>query len=132
MENNALSAILTNLMKPTSTSAGKALKAFALILALAALPLFLGGTGCATGGRTEQSAGERMDDRNISSRVKTALAEDAQFKYDGVNVETFKSKVQLSGFVTSRDQKNRAGDIAKTVPGVKEVLNNITVKDSMN
>jgi len=28
--------------------------------------------------------------------------------------------VQLSGFVDSRDQKNRAGDLAKKIEGVKE------------
>jgi osmotically-inducible protein OsmY len=38
----------------------------------------------------------------------------------------------LSGFVNSRDQKNRAGDLAKKVPGVKQVVNNITVKESVN
>ena len=119
-------------MNPTPASTGKALKTFALILTIASLPLFLGVSGCAIGGRTEQSAGARIDDRNISSRVKTALAEDPQFKYDGVNVETFKNTVQLSGFVISKDQKNRAGDIAKKVPEVKEVLNNITIKELMN
>jgi len=38
----------------------------------------------------------------------------------------------LSGFVNSRDQKNRAGDLAKKVEGIKEVANNITVKESAN
>ena len=119
-------------MNHTSANTGKTLKALALILVLATLPLFLGVTGCAIGSRTEQSAGERIDDHNTSSRVKNALAEDAQFKYDGVNVETFRSTVQLSGFVTSRDQKNQAGEIARKVPAVKEVVNNITVKESVN
>ena len=45
-------------------------------------------------GRKAGGERERIDDRNISSRVKTALAEDPQFKYDGVNVETFKGVVQ--------------------------------------
>jgi len=44
-------------------------------------------------------------------------------------VETFKSTVQLSGFVNTRDQKNRAGDIARKVKGVNDVENNITVKE---
>ena len=47
-------------------------------------------------------------------------------------MQTFKSVVQLSGFVNSRDQKNRAGDLAKKVEGIKEVHNNITVKESAN
>jgi hyperosmotically inducible periplasmic protein len=49
-----------------------------------------------------------------------------------VSVETFKGTVQLSGFVNSRDQKNRAGDLAKNVVAVKDVVNNITVKESSN
>jgi osmotically-inducible protein OsmY len=94
--------------------------------------LLLGVTGCATGGRYNQSTGERIDDHGTSSRVREALADDSQYKYGGVNVETLKGTVQLSGFVNSRDQKNRAGDLARKVTGVKEVVNNITVKESVN
>jgi len=86
-------------------------------------------TGCTTGSRYEQSTGERIDDHGTSSRVRAALADDSQYKYDGVNVETFKGVVQLSGFVDTRDQKNRAGDLARKVKGVTDVENNITVKE---
>ena len=103
-----------------------------MILSLGALPLLMGVTGCTTGSRYEQSTGERIDDHGTSSRVKDALADDTQYKYGGVSVETFKGTVQLSGFVNSRDQKNRAGDLARRVAGVKEVVNNITVKESAN
>jgi osmotically-inducible protein OsmY len=44
-------------------------------------------------------------------------------------VETFKGTVQLSGFVNMKDQKNRAGDLARKVKGVIDVENNITVKE---
>ena len=64
--------------------------------------------------------------------MKAVLGQDSQYKYDGVSVETFKGTVQLSGFVNSRDQKNRAGDLAKKVSGVKALVNNITVKESAN
>ena len=106
-------------------------KAFGLMLALGALPM-ISMTGCTTGSRYEQSTGERIDDHGTSSRVKAALADDTQYKYETVSVETFKGTVQLSGFVNSRDQKNRAGDLAKQVPGVKAFVNNITVKESSN
>jgi osmotically-inducible protein OsmY len=121
-----------NIMKNTSVNSGKTLKVFSLILSLGAMSLLWGGTGCTTGSRYEQSTGEQIDDHHTSSRVKAALAQDTQYKYDGVSVETFKSTVQLSGFVTSKDQKNQAGDIAKKVTGVKAVINNITVKESAN
>ena len=116
-------------MKKTSVNMGKTLKVLGLVIGLGALPLLLGVTGCTTGSRYEQSTGERIDDHNTSSRVRAALADDSQYKYDGVNVETFKGVVQLSGFVNTKDQKNRAGDLARKVKGVTDVENNITVKE---
>ena len=116
-------------MKKTSVNTGKTLKVLGLVIGLGAMPLLLGVTGCTTGSRYEQSTGERIDDHGTSSRVRAALADDSQYKYDGVNVETFKGVVQLSGFVNTRDQKNRAGDLARKVKGVTDVENNITVKE---
>ena len=84
--------------------------------------------GCA-GNRYEQSTGEHIDDKATSMRVKKALGEDSQYKYSGVEVKTFKGTTQLSGFVDTRDQKSRAGEIAKNVEGVKSLKNNITVKE---
>ena len=118
-------------MTKTSLNTGKTLRACGLILSLTALPLVGGLAGCA-GNRYTQSTGERIDDRADSSRVRKALSDDTQYKYGDVNVQTFKGVVQLSGFVNSRDQKNRAGDLAKRVAGIKEVENNITVKESAN
>ncbi len=86
------------------------------------------GVGCA-GNQYEQSTGEYIDDKGTTSRVKTALGEDPQYKYEEVQVTTFKGTVQLSGFVSNRAQKGKAEDIAKSIPGVKEVVNNITVKE---
>lgn len=119
-------------MTKTSVNAGKTLKMLGLVIGLGALPFLLGVTGCTTSSRYEQSTGERIDDRGTSSRVRGALAEDTQYKYGGVNVATFKGTVQLSGFVNSRDQKNRAADLARNVNGVREVANNITVRESAN
>jgi osmotically-inducible protein OsmY len=119
-------------MKALSANIGRALRTFGLILALGTMPLFLGMTGCTTGGRYNKSTGDRIEDQGTSSRVMMALAEDTQYKYVAVNVQTLKGTVQLSGFVNSGDQKNRAGDLAKKVAGVKEVVNNITVKESGN
>ena len=107
----------------------KTVNTVGLIICLGALPLLGGVTGCASS-RYTQSTGERSDDHATSSRVSAALANDRQYKYfEGVNVETFKNVVQLSGFVNTRDLKNRAGDIARDAAGGREVRNNITVKE---
>ena len=116
-------------MNKTSGSTGRVLKLSALILSVSALAMTGGMTGCA-GDRYTQSTGERIDDKADSSRVRDRLSEDTHYKYEDVKVQTFKGVVQLSGFVNSRDQKDRAGDLAKKVEGVKEVENNITVKET--
>ena len=119
-------------MNKTPVKTGKTLRVFGTILLFGAMPLLLGVTGCATSNHHDQSAGERVDDRATSSRVRDALSADPLYKFGGVNVETFKGTVQLSGFVTAREQKSRAADLARNVPGVREVANNITVKESVN
>lgn len=85
-------------------------------------------TGC-SGDRYNESTGEHIDDAATTGRVKSALHGDSMYKYPDVDVTTFKGTVQLSGFVDNRDQKSRAGTLAKDVPGARDVVNNITVKE---
>jgi len=85
-------------------------------------------SGCA-GDSYHRSTGEAIDDHTISSRVKTALKEDSEYKFPLVEVKTFKDTVQLSGFVKSSQQKSRAADIAKQAAGSRNVENNITVRE---
>jgi osmotically-inducible protein OsmY len=83
--------------------------------------------GCA-GNRYKESTGEYVDDSTITAKVKTALVSDPVVKAAQVNVETFKHVVQLSGFVDSREQEERAIQVARGVHGVKEVRSSIIVK----
>src|SRR5438034_3037872 len=96
----------------------------AFVLATTAV---IGLTGCA-GDRYTRSTGENIDDTATSGRVKDALAKDGVYRYPDVKVTTFKGTAQLSGFVETRDQKTRAGELARNVAGVREVVNNITIK----
>jgi osmotically-inducible protein OsmY len=88
-------------------------------------------TGC-TGTRYERSTGEYIDDKSLSSRVRSALADNPEYKFGDVAVTSFKGTVQLSGFVNTTDQKKMAGNIAEKVQNVKNVENNITVKEKIN
>ena len=103
-------------------------KVIGLAMCLATLPILGLVSGCA-GDRYHQSTGEDIDDHATSMRVKSALAGDADYKYQDVKVQTFKGVVQLSGFVDTRTQKSRAEELAKNVPDVRSVENNITVKE---
>ncbi|MGZ5009942.1 MAG: BON domain-containing protein [Methylobacter sp.] len=91
-----------------------------------ALTLLTAG-GCASTTKTE-GTGEYVDDSVITTKVKSALAGDPSVSSSEVNVETFKGVVQLSGFVSSRAEMNRAVEVARTVNGVKSVKNDMRLK----
>lgn len=84
-------------------------------------------TGCA-GDRYSRSTGQYIDDKTLAMHVNSALNDNAEYKLGDVNVQVFRGTVQLSGFVNTRDQKEKAGQIAKGVEGVRGVENNLTVK----
>ncbi len=83
--------------------------------------------GCAST-RTHESTGEYVDDSVITTKVKALLAEDEFLKSFQIGVETYKGTVQLSGFVNSEQTVDKAGQIARSVKGVRSVRNNLVVK----
>jgi len=83
--------------------------------------------GCA-GTATKEGTGEYVDDTVVTTKVKAAIFNEPSLKVFQVNVETFKGTVQLSGFVNTRDEINRASEVARGVPGVTAVRNDIRLK----
>ena len=78
--------------------------------------------------RTHESTGEYVDDSTITTKVKALLAEDDFLKSFQIGVETYKGTVQLSGFVNSQQAVDKAGEITRSVKGVRSVKNNLIVK----
>lgn len=78
--------------------------------------------------KTQESTGEYIDDTVITSTVKAKLLEDKDVSGLAINVETFKSVVQLSGFAKSEAERQKAGQLARSVRGVKDVKNDIRIK----
>jgi osmotically-inducible protein OsmY len=78
--------------------------------------------------RTQESAGEYVEDSVITTKVKSLLAADDFLKSFQISVETYKGIVQLSGFVDSQSAVNKAGQIAGGVQGIQYVKNNLNVK----
>jgi hyperosmotically inducible protein len=87
-------------------------------------------SGCA-GNQYDRSTGQYIDDKSLTVRVNSALHDNPDYKFDDVAVNVFRGTVQLSGFVNVADQKSKAESIAKGVQGVKEVVNNISLKASV-
>ena len=98
-----------------------------IIHCLVLLTLIATFAGCAAT-RTQESTGEYVDDSVITTKVKSLLAEDDFLKSFKISVETYKGIVQLSGFVNSQNAVDKAGQITRTVKGVKSVKNNLIIK----
>ena len=67
-----------------------------------------------------------------SARLKAKFAEDKHVSAMRIQVETLKGEVQLSGFAASQAEKERAGQIARSVDNVTRVRNNIVVRSGSN
>lgn len=78
------------------------------------------------GGST--SVGNAVDDPIITTKVKSALLADPNVKSFDIAVVTRKGEVQLSGFVDSQAQIDRAIAIAHKVDGVTSVGNEMSIK----
>jgi hyperosmotically inducible protein len=74
------------------------------------------------------TGGEVFDDSILTAKVKAALIESPDTKAHQINVETKEGVVQLSGFVDNAEAKAAATSVAKSVTGVKDVKNELSVK----
>ena len=92
---------------------------------IAVMAAFAAGCSVTSG---QSTTGEYVDDATITTRVKTRFAEDKTVAATRIQVETLKGVVQLSGFAVSEAEKQRAAQIAASVPGVKQVQNAVVVR----
>lgn len=83
--------------------------------------------GCASTDKQE-STGEYIDDAAITTKVKAAFVDDDDLKASEIKVETFKGVVQLSGFVANPNHVAKATKVAREIPGVESVKNDIRLK----
>ncbi len=69
-----------------------------------------------------------VDDSDLQRQVKEQIATNPSFA--NVNVEVEKATVTLTGTVPTKDDKKAAKDLAKGIPGVKDVKEKLTVSAS--
>jgi osmotically-inducible protein OsmY len=77
---------------------------------------------------TGETAGENIDDASITTAVKAKLAAEKPATLTQVGVETNLRTVHLTGVVAGDALRQRAGDLATSVKGVREVKNDIQVR----
>lgn len=103
------------------------MKKQSLIAAALSAFLLVSVVGCASTSKQE-GTGEYVDDAVITTKVKAAIFNEPTLKSTEINVETFKGAVQLSGFVSSQADVNKAVEITRSVKGVVSIKNNMHVK----
>ncbi len=83
--------------------------------------------GCAPTA-TREGTGEYVDDTVITTKVKAAIFNEPTLKSHEINVETFRGRVQLSGFVSTSENIAKAVSVAGMVNGVKSVKDDMRLK----
>ncbi len=83
--------------------------------------------GCASTAK-QSGTGEYFDDTVLTTKVKAAIFNEPALKSAEINIETFKGVVQLSGFVSSQANINKAIEVARSVSGVKSVKDDMRIK----
>ncbi len=73
-------------------------------------------------------AKDQISDDMIYNNVRIKLASDAVVKGGALMVDVKDGVVTLGGSVEQDKQKDRAAKLAKGVKGVKQVINNITIR----
>jgi osmotically-inducible protein OsmY len=101
-------------MKPLNRTASAVFLAIALVTAY----------GCAATA-TRESTGEYIDDAAITTKVKAAILDRPTLKLLDIHVETLNGVVHLWGAVASRSTIEEAGNVARSVAGVKSVKNDL-------
>jgi osmotically-inducible protein OsmY len=82
--------------------------------------------GCQT--IRDKASGPEFEDAKLTAMIKAQLAREDRSTVQGVEVDVDDGVAKLKGTVDSQDKKNKAGEFARKVNGVKSVVNNIQVK----
>lgn len=77
---------------------------------------------------TGETARENLDDAAITTAVKAKLAAEKASTLTRIGVDTVKGTVYLTGVVEAPAIKERAGEIARRIQGVRGVVNNLKVQ----
>ncbi len=74
------------------------------------------------------AASKQVDDNTLYDNVKRKLANDQTVKGGALTVDVKNGVVTIGGSVEFENQKTRAEKLVKKVTGVRNVVNNITVR----
>jgi hypothetical protein len=68
------------------------------------------------------------EDLAITSKVEKLLTRDSQLKISNMIVNTYKGEVTITGSIPSQSDLDRASQLTRSVEGVKQVHNDLTIQ----
>jgi len=96
-----------------------------LLLACLATTVF---PGCGGGGPSIRTMNTgTMDDATVTARVKTVLLNDQQINATKIDVSTENGVVTISGTVRNQADEQRAIELVRQTPGVKDVKSTLKI-----
>jgi len=97
---------------------------FLSVLMVFGLTLF---SGCAT--MTGRTAGEYIDDSNITTEANAVIVKDPDAQYLKIDVSSTNGNVVLAGFIHDKKAEERIVAKIKQIKGVKSVKSNLKVEE---
>jgi hyperosmotically inducible protein len=95
--------------------------------ALLLLGVLLGPVAAYAVDTSTDTPGQYLDDSVITTKVKAVFAEDKWVNGSDIRIRTDHGVVDLTGSVGSKNESDRATELATTVKGVSAVHNNLTI-----
>jgi hyperosmotically inducible protein len=95
--------------------------------ALLLLGALLGPVGAYAEDTSTDTPGQYLDDAAITTKVKAVFAEDKWVNGSDISVRTDHGVVDLTGTVKSKNESDRATELATQVKAVRAVHNNLTI-----
>jgi len=96
---------------------------FMTVLMVFGLALF---SGCAS--MTGRTAGEHIDDSNITTQANAIIVKEPDAKYFKIDVSSTSGNVVLAGFIHDKKAEKRIVEKIKKIKGVKSVKSNLKVE----
>jgi len=96
---------------------------FMTLLMVFGLALF---SGCAT--MTGRTAGEHIDDANITTQANAIIVKDPDAQYLKIDVSSLEGNVVLQGYIHDRTAEERIVAKIRQINGVKSVKSNLKVE----
>src|SRR4030066_91765 len=97
---------------------------FLTVLVVFGLALF---SGCAS--MTGRTAGEYIDDSNITSQANAIIVKDPDAQYLKIDVSSTKGKVVFAGFIHDKKAEERIVAKIRQIKGVKSVKSELKVEE---